>query len=248
MKNARLIILLLFVIMALISGCAQKKNHTPVRQYKRDLTTGVRVYTVKKGDTLYAIGLRSSRGYRRLAYWNKLKSPYKLKIGQKIKLYSPVASGKNKKKSLASRKITKKKRSTLQKRTRLSKERKKLLKLTWQWPLKGKIIKTFAQSGNKGIDISGKSGLRVRAAEAGKVVYSGHGLAGYGNLLIIKHNDTYLSAYANNRKLLVKDKEIVKKGQAIAEVGNGTSYKTSLHFEIRKNGKPVNPVLYLPKL
>ena len=230
-----------------MSGCAQKSDR-PVRQYKRDLTTGVRVYTVKKGDTLYAIGLRSGHGYRRLAYWNKLKSPYKLKIGQKIKLYSPIASGKNQKKSLASRKVTKQKGSTLQKKTRFSKERQKLQKLTWQWPLKGKITKTFAQSGNKGIDISGKSGLRVRAAEAGKVVYSGHGLAGYGNLIIIKHNDDYLSAYANNRKLLVKDKEIVKKGQAIAEAGNDTGYKTSLHFEIRKNGKPVNPVLYLPKL
>lgn len=247
MNNARLIILLVLIIPLLVSGCAPKKSYAPVRQYKRDLISGVRVYTVKKGDTLYSIGLRSGHGYRRLAYWNKIKSPYKLKVGQKIKLYFSVASGKKQKKSSVTRKVTQKKRNRSQKKP-VSKVSHNKLKLSWQWPIKGKIIKTFAQSANKGIDIYGKSGLQVRAVEAGKVVYSGQGLAGYGNLLIIKHNNTFLSAYANNRKLFVKDNEIIKKGQVVAEVGKGKGNKSFLHFEIRKNGKPVNPVLYLPKL
>ncbi len=247
MNNARLIILLVLIIPLLISACAQKKSSTSVRQYKKDLISGVRVYTVKKGDTLYSIGMRSAHGYRSLAKWNNIKSPYKLKVGQKIKLYSSLAPGKKQKKSSVTRKVAQTRRARSQKKP-ISKVSHNRLKLTWQWPLKGKVIKTFAQSGNKGIDIYGKYGLQVRAVESGKVVYSGQGLAGYGNLLIIKHNNAYLSAYANNRKLLVKDKQIIKQGQIIAEVGKGKGNKTFLHFEIRKNGKPVNPVLYLPKL
>jgi lipoprotein NlpD len=233
-------------LLSLVSGCASKYSHAPIRPQKKDLIVGVRVYTVKKGDTLYAIGLRSGHGYKRLAYWNNLKSPYKLYVGQKIKLY-PVASTKTITKPPTTKQKAKKKRTASQKKTTLPKDRQKLLKLKWQWPLKGKIIKTFAQSGKKGIDIHGKEGQPVRAAESGKVVYSGQGLTGYGNLLIIKHDATFLSAYANNRRLLVKDKEIVNKGQIIAEVGSAAGNKTTLHFEIRKDGKPVNPILYLPK-
>ena len=117
----------------------------------------------------------------------------------------------------------------------------------WQWPVKGKILKNFYQTGKKGIDILGKYGQSVRSAALGKVVYSGDGLIGYGNLVIIKHNDLYLSAYANNRRLLVNEGQQVKKGQEIAEIGRAKDKTSTLHFEIRKNGKPVNPVNFLPK-
>jgi lipoprotein NlpD len=127
-----------------------------------------------------------------------------------------------------------------------------MLKLTFQWPIKGKIIKSFSQADNRGIDIAGKTGQDVSAAESGKVVYSGQGLIGYGNLLIIKHNDLYLSAYANNSQLLVSEGDMVGKGEVIAKVGQvgsipAKSNQTSLHFEIRKKGKPVNPLNFLPE-
>ncbi len=120
-----------------------------------------------------------------------------------------------------------------------------MLKLNFQWPIKGKILKYFSSAHNKGINIAGKTGQDVNAAEAGKVVYSGQGLIGYGNLLIIKHNDLYLSAYANNSRLLVTEGHTVSKGEVIAKLGQTGSNPASLHFEIRKNGKPVNPLNFL---
>ena len=120
----------------------------------------------------------------------------------------------------------------------------------WQWPAHGKVIKTYSNKGNasnKGIDIAGKRGQSVNAAAAGKVVYCGNGLRGYGRLVIIKHNTAYLSAYAHNDKLLVKEGQMVKAGQKIAQMGSSDARRVQLHFEIRKQGKPVNPLRYLPK-
>jgi len=133
-----------------------------------------------------------------------------------------------------------------QKKSNISIDNEIVLKLNFQWPIKGKILKDFPQSDSKGIDIAGKFGQPVSATEAGKVVYSGQGLLGYGNLLIIKHNYLYLSAYANNSQLLVAEGQSVKKGQQIALVGQMGSNQATLHFEIRKNGKPVNPLSLLP--
>jgi lipoprotein NlpD len=124
-------------------------------------------------------------------------------------------------------------------------------KLKWRWPAKGKVITNFsaAKAGNKGIDLSGKKGDSVVAAAAGRVVYAGSGLRGYGKLIIIKHNETYLSAYAHNDQIRVKEGQQVKVGQRIANIGSSGSRAniTKLHFEIRRNGQTVNPVKYLPK-
>lgn len=119
----------------------------------------------------------------------------------------------------------------------------------WQWPVKGKIISGFShqQQGNKGIDISGREGDRVNAAASGQVVYAGNALRGYGNLIIIKHNDDYLSAYAHNRKLLVTEKQMVTAGQRIAELGSTDATDARLHFEIRFRGSSVDPLKYLPQ-
>jgi murein DD-endopeptidase MepM/ murein hydrolase activator NlpD len=129
----------------------------------------------------------------------------------------------------------------------ISIDNKKMLKLNFQWPIKGKISRNFAQTDNKGIDITGKAGQAVQAAEAGKAVYCGQGLVGFGNLAIIKHNATYLTAYANNSKLYIKEGQQVDKGQTIGQVGLTGLKKASLHFEIRKNGKPINPLTLMPK-
>lgn len=118
--------------------------------------------------------------------------------------------------------------------------------IVWLWPAGGKLIAGFSEGANKGVDIAGKSGEAILAAGDGKVVYSGSGLRGYGKLVIVKHNGTYLSAYAHNRNVLVKEGQTVSKGQKIAEMGDSDADQVKLHFEIRRQGKPVDPLKYLP--
>ena len=117
----------------------------------------------------------------------------------------------------------------------------------WYWPAKGKVVTPFSRSGRKGIDIAGKFGQSVVAASNGQVVYSGSGLIGYGQLIIVKHNKRYLSAYAHNNKILVKEGDTVKGGQRIAEMGRSGTNRAMLHFEIRRDGKPIDPIRYLPR-
>jgi len=119
-------------------------------------------------------------------------------------------------------------------------------KLSWMWPSDGKIIATFDEGKNKGIDIAGKLGQQVMAAGAGKVMYAGSGIRGYGNLVIVKHSNSLLSAYAHNRSITVKEGQTVSKGQVIAEMGDSDADSVKLHFEIRQQGKPVDPSKFLP--
>ena len=120
----------------------------------------------------------------------------------------------------------------------------------WGWPVKGRIVSSFKAGDplRKGIKIAGRSGKSILAAESGKVVYSGSGLIGYGRLIIVKHNDNYLSAYGHNRKILVKEGDRVTKGKKIAEMGTANSGDPMLHFEIRRDGRPVDPIRLLPRL
>ena len=199
-------------------------------------TTGT--VTVRKGDTLYSIAQRHNISTQKLASINGLRSPYTLQPGQQLKLKSS-----SKAQSTGSAKSSATKSTTASTSTSYSK------KVTWRWPVKGKVISTYKykKADRKGIKIAGKEGKPIKAAASGKVVYSGNGLISYGNLVIIKHNRTYLSAYAHNRKLLVKEGDIIKSGQKIAELGKTGTDSPQLHFEIRKNGKPVNPLNYLPR-
>lgn len=120
--------------------------------------------------------------------------------------------------------------------------------VSWRWPVDGKVVGTFVSGDptKQGLDIAGRAGDAVRAAAAGEVVYSGNGLIGYGELVIVKHNANYLSAYGHNRKRLVKEGDKVTAGQEIAEMGSSSATRDELHFEIRKNGKPVDPMGFLP--
>jgi lipoprotein NlpD len=191
--------------------------------------------TVRKGDTLYGLAKQYDMSASRLASINGLKSPYVITPGQKLKLEAPAAGGT-------------KTASTSKKKTGTASLPDDNREISWQWPIQGKLITTFKsnKSGRKGIDIAGREGKDIKAAAPGKVVYSGNGLISYGNLVIIKHNRTYLSAYAHNRKLLVREGDSIKAGQVIAELGKTGADSPRLHFEIRKNGKPVNPLNYLP--
>ncbi|TAL43916.1 MAG: LysM peptidoglycan-binding domain-containing protein [Methylovulum sp.] len=142
----------------------------------------------------------------------------------------------------------KKKPVSQEKKSIISIDNKKMLKLSFKWPIKGKVLKSFSQSGKQGIDIENKiSKQPVLAAESGQIVYTGQELSGFRNLIIIKHQHEYLSAYANTSRLLAKEGQQVEKGQAVAEIGAANKQHNILHFEIRKNGNPIDPIKFLPK-
>lgn len=209
-----------------------------------------KMVTAQKGDSLYALSKRHDVSIARLAQLNQLKKPYIIQPGQTIFLQPLSTAGRVSKKTTTTTKAaapsTRKKSDAA--RTTRSQKTKWPNTVRWQRPVKGKIIKKFNHRRNdaKGIDIAGKLGAAIVAAGDGKVVYSGDGLISYGKLIIIKHNKTYLSAYAYNHKLLVKEGESIKAGQKIAEMGRKDKLSPRLHFEIRKNGKPVDPLKYLP--
>ncbi|MBU3640630.1 peptidoglycan DD-metalloendopeptidase family protein [Polynucleobacter sp. Fuers-14] len=203
-------------------------------------------YRVKKGDTLARIALDHGQAPRDVVQWNKTANPSfnpnVIEVGDLIMVKAPagtkpakVAEKKpaaDKADSVASTPESAKNEVVAEPGIRLS------------WPAKGKVTGEFSEA-NKGIDIAGKVGEPVLAASDGKVVYAGNSLRGYGNLVIIKHDNTYLTAYAHNSKLLVKEGDTVRKGQKIAEMGDTDTTAAKLHFELRVNGKPVNPTPYL---
>lgn len=230
-------------------------------------------YTVEKGDTLFAIAWFSGNDYRDIARYNNLKKPYTIFPGQVLKLSASTVSVNTKpSKTKASRptgptsKNNSKKPVDQQKEQAYGESEKnvnnqpvKPVKVTatktfparvgrWVWPAKGKLIGTFSrdESGNKGIDIQAPRGTKVFAAASGKVVYSGSALRGYGKLVIIKHTDTFLSAYAHNDSIMVKEQQWVEAGQQIASMGNSGTDSVRLHFEVRYRGKSLDPLRYLP--
>jgi len=218
-------------------------------------------HIVRRGETLYAIAWRYDLDYRDLAKRNQIRAPFALKIGQSLRI-APYSSRKKPVKTTKYKNKAKKIASLRKKTTRIVSNRHKPHKLHkahkakhryhrvrhWKWPTKGKLVKRFSlREGSKGIDIAGWRGQPIRATAAGKVAYAGSGLRGYGLLLILKHNNDYLSAYAHNRKLLVREGQWIKVGQKIAEMGNSAKNHVMLHFEIRRAGKPVNPLWYLRK-
>ncbi|MDH5472767.1 MAG: LysM peptidoglycan-binding domain-containing protein [Gammaproteobacteria bacterium] len=222
-----------------------------VDKYPVEPVTGAETVIVQKGDTLYSIARSEGFTVKQLARWNALKSPYHLYPNQLIKLTPPAISAITL--NTPPDTIIKEQKEIIKNEESAPIKTEIILPAkvnSWAWPVKGKILSTFKynDTGRKGIVIAGNRGQDIRASAAGKVVYSGNGLISYGNLIIIKHSNSYLSAYAYNRKLLVKEGESVVKGQAIAHMGSVDNGRSQLHFEIRKNGKPVNPMEYLPKI
>ena len=188
-------------------------------------------HIVERGDTLYSISWRYGLDAKKIARWNGIARPYTIYPGQRLRLGPGASTSKS-----AAKQPKKQQRKVVAAKSPGH----------WRWPVKGKVITKFSRD-NNGIDIQAKEGTVIKAASAGKVVYAGSGLRGYGNLLIIKHNATYFSAYAHSRRLLVSEGAQVKVGEKIAEVGSTGTDRTKLHFEIRKDGNPVNPLKYLPR-
>lgn len=201
-------------------------------------------YAVKKGDTLYSIAFRTGTDYKQLAAWNGIASPYTIYVDDQLRLTPPAAGQTPKPATPAQKPAQKRQPSRPSTPPTANLPRDVAL---WRWPAEGKLIAKFAPAkGINGIQVSARSATPVNAAASGQVVYAGSGIRGYGQLLIVKHSEDFLSAYAHNQRLLVKEGQSVVLGQQIAEMGNSGTTQTKLHFEIRKNGKPVNPLKYLP--
>jgi lipoprotein NlpD len=217
-------------------------------------------YTVKPGDTLARIGLEAGQSYREIARWNGLDNPNRIEAGQVIRVLppgqnddavvtKPVASGKIMAAPLpaAGASAAVPTRPVTLTPVPIAAPAVSDEDITFIWPAKGEIVTGFDEAKNrKGVDVGGAAGDPALAAADGEVGYAGAGLRGYGNLIILKHNKTYLSAYAHNQSLLVKEGSSVRQGQKIAEMGNSDADQVKLHFEVRKLGKPVDPTKYLP--
>jgi lipoprotein NlpD len=223
-------------------------------------------YTVKPGDTLIRIGLETGQSHKDITRWSALDNPNKIEVGQVLRVVPPLtgesavvakpvataavtpapatapAPAPAKAASAPPAAATPAPVATPATANAAGGEDD----LGWIWPGNGAVLAGFDEVKNKGLDIGGAAGDAVVAAAEGRVVYAGSGLRGYGNLVILKHNNTYLTAYAHNQTLLVKEDQTVKKGQKIAEMGSSDADRVKLHFEVRRQGKPVDPAKYLP--
>ncbi len=250
------------IVLACLSGC----HHTPARvedysasHVKRKLTSGG-YYRVRRGDTLYAIAFSYGLDHRTVARWNGIPSPYVIYPGQKLRL-SPPPHRRTRHRAAAKQppptpppatapggKTARAPSVQAQPPRPAAVPASPSDPKSWLWPSQGKILRGYV-AGNparNGLDITGRQGQPVIATAPGKVVYSGNGLIGYGELIIIKHSERMLSAYAHNRVRLVQEGAQVKAGQKIAEMGRNNENIPLLHFEIRVRGKPVDPLRYLP--
>ena len=206
-------------------------------------------YQVQRGDTLYAISWRTNTDFKELADWNEIESPYVIYSGQELRLTPPRQRAETRPIKQAKRESVSSARAKPKRVKAVQPDKVSVGNPRWLWPSKGRVISTFnaRDPQRKGLKISGKEGSDVVATEAGRVVYSGSGLVGYGRLIIIKHNENYLSAYGHNKALLVEQGQAITKGQTIAQMGRINDAQAGLHFEIRRNGKPVDPMKLLPR-
>lgn len=257
-----------FLIFALMGGCASQRRGAPVEdrrpprvpvQASKPAPVAVQAptpapegtYTVKRGDTLYSIALDHGHDYRELAQWNSLDDPTKLSVGQVLRVNPPaepavvVGFGRPGNRIEARpldlpplQKPAAKEESRL---AVVEQPKLEVHPLTFAWPVKGKVVAGFAEPRQKGIDIEGRSGDPVSAAAPGRVTYVGSGIPGLGKLIVIKHDQGYITVYAHNKDILVKEQQSVTRGQKIAELGE------KLHFQIRKGAAAVDPLLYLPR-
>ncbi|MFC7408270.1 peptidoglycan DD-metalloendopeptidase family protein [Hydrogenophaga atypica] len=214
-------------------------------------------FTVRPGDTLIRIGLETGQNWRDIQAWNQLANPNLIEVGQVLRVAppgvdpsqpaaAPVSSGTVAARPLPAPGTSAPPATSPAAPATVPAAAASADAVAFVWPVAGSVIETFDEVKNKGVDIAGKLGEPVLAAADGRVVYAGAGLRGYGNLIILKHNNTYLTAYAHNQSLLVREDQAVKQGQKIAEMGSSDADRVKLHFEVRRQGKPVDPLKYLP--
>ncbi|MCK7597624.1 peptidoglycan DD-metalloendopeptidase family protein [Microbulbifer sp. CAU 1566] len=259
-RNVRHLSLLarkVFVILTLSVGvvsCAS--NLAPTSSLNQPPSQRIQHHTVSKGETLYSIAWRYSKDFKDLAAINRIPSPYRIFPGQRLQLTGRVPVAATAAPKVAAKqpvKVTRKPPPKVVKQPvkvakKSSNSARNKFDINWHWPVRGRVLARFQPNDplRKGVDIAGKKGESVQAAADGTVIYAGSALRGYGKLLIIKHSEEFLSAYAHNDKLLVGEGTAVKAGQRIAELGSSGTDRDMLHFEIRRNGQPVDPMAYLP--
>jgi len=257
-----------------LAACTSHPVNAPVGDRSERPLRNPDTHQVRQGDTLFSVAFLYGYTVEELATWNRLRAPHTIYKGQRLRLkprpkstagttgskvskpYRPAPKS-SQPKTRYSTKVKTKPPSQVPRSaastTRTSSSRQSAAPsskpVNWAWPASGRVIRSYnsKSAGKKGVDIAGKAGESVRAAAAGKVVYSGSGLSGYGRLIIVKHNKDFLSAYAHNRKLIAREGQWVEKGELIAQMGSSGTDRTQLHFEIRKQGRPVDPLRYLPK-
>jgi lipoprotein NlpD len=208
-------------------------------------------YSVKPGDTVMQIGRNTNQNWRDIVKWNNLESANQIEVGQVLRIAPLDNNGVAVKPPVQANTApvvvpAPTFAPTLTPLPPVASSAASEDDVPWMWPSSGALIAGFDEVKSKGLKIAGKLGDPVYASADGRVVYAGSGLRGYGNLLILKHNETYLTAYAHNQTLLVKEDQTVRKGQRIADMGSSDADRVMLHFEVRRNGKPVDPAKYLP--
>lgn len=221
-------------------------------------------FTVRPGDTLYRIAIEHGQTARDVQAWNNLSNPNMIEVGQVLRVSPPVGMTPSASPApvstatavavappaVVSRPLNAPAVTPPVAAPAAPPALPEPVKagegVNFIWPAKGAVIANFDEAKNKGVSIAGRAGEPVLAAADGRVVYAGAGLRGYGNLIILKHNDTFLTAYAHNQALLVREDQAVKQGQRIAEMGSSDADRVKLHFEVRRDGKPVDPLQYLP--
>jgi lipoprotein NlpD len=199
-------------------------------------------YTVKPGDTVMQVGRVTGQNWRDIVKWNNLDNPNQVETGQVLRV-APPDVGNGTKPAVTATPATP---TTPVPPPTASVPISADDDVAWIWPSSGALISGYDEVKSKGLKIAGKAGDPVFASADGRVVYAGSAVRGYGNLVILKHNETYLTAYAHNQTLLVKEDQAVRKGQRIADMGSSDAERVMLHFEVRRNGKPVDPAKYLP--
>ncbi|HBT33620.1 MAG TPA: peptidase [Pusillimonas sp.] len=246
--SARLprLVVMAVVSMAVLAGCASRQTQAPVA----DMSSGsasvpsTGLYVVKPGDTLYKISQMHNVDVSTLVQLNNITDPGQLRVGQTLRLHgdAPQVAASSGMKSDTGAAAGPAKVTEPAKPSRAGDAKL----VSWGWPAEGKVIQGFSAN-TKGVDIGGKVGDPVVAAASGKVMYAGNGVRGLGNLVLIGHSNSFITAYAHNEKLLVKTGQEVKKGDRIALMGQTDTTSPRLHFEIRRSGTPVNPLAYLPE-
>lgn len=255
------------LVILCLSACGGSDYRAPVEDRNAKPRAIPATYSVQRGDTLFSIAWRYGLDYRKVASNNKIPAPYTIYPGQKIYLAAKPPASKSTgstrtstttstaavpaaKAPVAPAPVTTKPSAG----SATSGTRHQGVTTTsyaavssWRWPTNGPVTRGYSSTVHKGIDIGGRRGDAINAVAAGRVVYAGAGIVGYGELLIVKHNDIYLSAYGHNARLLVSEGDQVRAGQKIAEKGNSGTDSVKLHFEIRKEGKPIDPKRLLPK-
>ena len=228
-----------------LTGCIDDDRVAPVVNAWYQEKAASNFYIVQENDTIYSIAFAFGLDYRALAKVNNLMPPYPLTPGQRLVMtYEPPAQALSKKKTAT---VGSEAPVVVAGIQTVSENPVQTPITSWVWPTKGELIQSFSAKpdGHPGISIAGKAGQRIRAVANGIVVYSGDGVRGYGNLIIIKHNETYLSAYAFNQQNRVTTGDRVQIGQVIARMGQNDAGRSLLYFEIRRNGVPVNPLKFL---